>query len=121
MPFGTKPDGAGGTVDFDAVYRELIAPAISAAELEALRADDEMTDVFRERVRSSAEVKERLAEARTNGAAAVRVVEDELGPLDKAEAGVVVDLFLSYQGFESWKDMIRLADEMAPPLAATVL
>jgi hypothetical protein len=237
MPFGTKPDGAGRTVDFDAVYSQLIAPAISAAGLEALRADEEMsggiihkpmferlilcdyavadlttananvfyelgvrhalrpfttvllfaqggrlafdvaplravpyrlaptgqptdvasardvladrlieaqgttdspvfqlveglptpqldhakTDVFRERVRYSAEIKERLAEAREHGPAAVRAVEDDLGPLDKIEAGVVVDLFLSYRAVESWKDMIRLVDEMTPPLAGTVL
>jgi 3-methyladenine DNA glycosylase/8-oxoguanine DNA glycosylase len=28
MPFGTKPDGQGGSVDFDAVYDDLLAPAI---------------------------------------------------------------------------------------------
>ena len=43
MPFGKKPDGSGGTVDFDAVYRELIAPAIEKAGLEPLRADEEST------------------------------------------------------------------------------
>jgi hypothetical protein len=31
MPFGTKPDGTGASVDFDAVYRDLIAPAIEEA------------------------------------------------------------------------------------------
>jgi hypothetical protein len=41
MPFGQKPDGAGGVVDFDAVYREIIAPAVSEAGMEALRADEE--------------------------------------------------------------------------------
>jgi MAP3K TRAFs-binding domain len=238
MPFGTKPDTAGGTVDFDAVYRDLIAPAISAAELEPLRADEEISggiihkpmferlilceyavadltsananvfyelgvrhalrpfttvllfahggrlafdvaplravpyqlapdgrptdvesartvlrdrliqaqgapdspvfqlveglptpqldhtkaDVFRERVRYSAEVKERLAAARDEkSATAVRAVEDDLKPLDKAEAGVVVDLFLSYRHVKGFKEMIRLVDEMTPPLAATVL
>jgi tetratricopeptide (TPR) repeat protein len=40
MPFGKKPDIA-GIVDFDAVYRDLIAPAILAAGLEPLRADHE--------------------------------------------------------------------------------
>lgn len=40
MPFGRKPDVA-GVVDFDAVYRDLIAPAIAAAGLEPLRADHE--------------------------------------------------------------------------------
>src|SRR5438132_2045874 len=43
MPFGKKPDGLGGTIDFDAVYEQLIAPAIVDAELEPLRADEEVT------------------------------------------------------------------------------
>ena len=42
MPFGKKPDGTGGTVDFDAVYGEVIAPAIEAAGMQPLRADEEM-------------------------------------------------------------------------------
>jgi tetratricopeptide (TPR) repeat protein len=43
MPFGRKPDVSGALVDFDAVYRELIAPAIREAGLEPIRADEEMT------------------------------------------------------------------------------
>ncbi|MDQ3920701.1 MAG: DUF4071 domain-containing protein, partial [Acidobacteriota bacterium] len=43
MPFGKKPDAAGAVVDFDAVYKNLIAPAISDAGMEPLRADEEMT------------------------------------------------------------------------------
>lgn len=43
MPFGKKPDTSGSIVDFDAVYKELIAPAIKEADLEPLRADEEMT------------------------------------------------------------------------------
>ena len=43
MPFGRKPDAAGRTVDFDRVYQELIAPAIAQADMEPLRADEEMT------------------------------------------------------------------------------
>src|SRR5215204_3161112 len=42
MPFGVKPDGAGGSVNFDAVYEELIRPAVCAAGLDPLRADEEM-------------------------------------------------------------------------------
>src|SRR5438477_469429 len=41
MAFGKKADAAGLTVDFDAIYRDLIAPAIDAAGLEGLRADEE--------------------------------------------------------------------------------
>ncbi|MGD2114277.1 MAG: hypothetical protein PVG07_04435, partial [Acidobacteriota bacterium] len=41
MPFGEKPDAAGAVIDFDAVYEELIRPAVEAAGLEPLRADEE--------------------------------------------------------------------------------
>ena len=43
MPFGKKPTVAGATVDFDAVYHDLIAPAVDAAGLQAIRADEEMS------------------------------------------------------------------------------
>ena len=43
MPFGKKPNASGSLVDFDAVYQELIKPAIEEADLEPLRADEEMT------------------------------------------------------------------------------
>jgi tetratricopeptide (TPR) repeat protein len=43
MPFGKKPSSIGSTIDFDSIYQDLIAPAIKEAELEALRADEEMT------------------------------------------------------------------------------
>src|ERR1700757_2479509 len=42
MPFGKKPDTTGVMIDFDAVYKELIAPAIKEAGLESIRADEEM-------------------------------------------------------------------------------
>ncbi len=43
MPFGRKPDAAGAMIDFDAVYQDLIAPAITEADLDPLCADEEMT------------------------------------------------------------------------------
>src|SRR6184192_3826546 len=43
MPFSTKPDATGLLIDFDAVYQQLIAPAIRSAQLEPLRADEEMS------------------------------------------------------------------------------
>jgi hypothetical protein len=39
MPFGEKKAADGTVIDFDAVYRELIAPAITAAGLAPHRAD----------------------------------------------------------------------------------
>ena len=43
MPFGKKADVSGTLIDFDAVYRDLIAPAIREAGLDPIRADEEMT------------------------------------------------------------------------------
>lgn len=41
MPFGRKKDADGGEVDFDLVYRNLIGPAVEAAGMEPVRADEE--------------------------------------------------------------------------------
>ncbi len=237
MPFGQKPRAGGGVIDFDAIYADLIRPAIEAAELEPLRADEEMTggiihkpmyerlilceyavadltnananvfyelglrhavrpastvllfangsgqlpfdvapmralpyqlgadgkvanvevdrealtmrlrdarqtktdspvfqlvdgfpdiqrlktDVFRERVEYSAKVKQELTVARKQGVAAVRDIEKALEPIADAEAGVVIDLFLSYRGVKAWDDMVTLVSKMSPALAATVM
>ncbi len=237
MPFGRKPAVEGRLVDFDAVYDQLIQPAIVAAGLEPLRADEEMTDgiihkpmyerlilceyaiadlttananvfyelglrhairpastvllfaqglgqlpfdvaplravpyqlgtdgkpsashtdlkllttklhdarkmmtdspvfqlvegfpeikrlktdVFRDRVQYSAGLRQKLTQARREGIDAVRAVEQELGAVHDAEAGVVIDLFLSYRAVKGWGDMIALVQKMSSPLAATVL
>jgi hypothetical protein len=238
MPFGLKPDGRGGSVDFDAVYEELLAPAIREAGLEPLRADQELvggiihkpmyerliladyavadlttananvfyelgvrhavrpyatvlvgaevghvpfdvapnrvlpyslsgggrpadpdkdraalvralqhaqqastdspvfqlltelprpeidrlkTDVFREQAVYSARVKKSLADARSGGREAVRAVESELGPLEGVEAGVLVDLLLSYRATGAWVDMVRVAEAMPELVSRTLL
>jgi hypothetical protein len=41
MPFGRKTDAAGRVTDFDAVYQQIIAPAVSAVDLDPIRADEE--------------------------------------------------------------------------------
>ncbi len=41
MPFGRKTDATGRTTDFDAVYREIIAPAVVEVGLDPIRADEE--------------------------------------------------------------------------------
>lgn len=43
MPFGKKPDASGNLVDFDRVYNDMIKPAIEEADLEPIRADEEVT------------------------------------------------------------------------------
>ncbi len=41
MPFGRKSHGSGRMVDFDAVYDQILAPAVAAAGMDVIRADQE--------------------------------------------------------------------------------
>jgi tetratricopeptide (TPR) repeat protein len=242
MPFGSKPDSQGRVIDFNAVYQELIAPAVEAADLEVIRADEEAaggiihkpmferlllceyavadlttanpnvfyelgirhakkpfsttmvfadgagqlpfdvaplrglpyqlgkdgkpsdvkgdkaalakrlreareghtdsplyqllddypdvahekTDVFRKQVEAAAGNRKKLAEARKNkdlaeATEALRGIEKSLGVLEDKEAGVTVDLFLSYRAVKAWNDMIDLVDRMPRPLQRAVM
>ena len=42
MPFGKKPAGDGKIVNFDRIYEDLLKPAVINAQLEPLRADEEV-------------------------------------------------------------------------------
>lgn len=44
MPFGEKYAESGISIDFDAIYRQIIRPAVEQAGLEPLRADGEIVD-----------------------------------------------------------------------------
>ncbi|HKG90680.1 MAG TPA: TRAFs-binding domain-containing protein, partial [Gemmatimonadaceae bacterium] len=84
------------------------------------------TDVFRERAEYSAMRKAELEAARRagrqgGGVETLRAIEGSLGPLHAVEAGVVVDLFLSYRAVSAWDEMIRLAGAMDQALGETVL
>jgi tetratricopeptide (TPR) repeat protein len=81
----------------------------------------EKTDVFRERVAYSAEVKRRLADARKKGRDEIVEVEASLGEIHDLEAGIVIDLFLSYRAVKAWDDMVRIREAMNPIIGATVL
>jgi tetratricopeptide (TPR) repeat protein len=54
MPFGRKQGGDGRWLDFDAIYHEMIRPALETAGFESFRADEEsvsgdiLTDMFQE-------------------------------------------------------------------------
>ncbi len=234
MPFGRKSDATGMSIDFDAVYQQIIGPAIRDAELEPVRADEEVTggivhkpmferlilcdyavadltfananvfyelgvrhavrpystvllfavgtrlpfdvnldrglayslsaageptnveearkllaarlvaardasvdspvfqlvegfpdierlktDVFRDQVQYSERWKQRLARARDEGVDAVRSAERELGDLRDVEAGILIDLFLSYRAVKGYEEMVSLAERMPRPLAKT--
>src|SRR5262245_30013245 len=79
------------------------------------------TDVFRERVKYRADTKTRLTAARKQGLDAVRAVEASLGKMADQEAGVVIDLYISYRAVKGWKEMIALVNKMPPPLARSVM
>lgn len=83
------------------------------------------TDVFRDRVRIHEERRERMARARAKdrdeGLAELDRLRADLGDLDAEEAGVVVDLLLSYRALQAWNRMIDLYDEMPPTLARQIL
>jgi hypothetical protein len=83
--------------------------------------DHTKTDVFRDLVHYSAEIKKRLVSARKDGIDAVRAIENDLGNLKDVEAAGLIDLFLSYRAVQAWADMISLVDKMPKPLAATVM
>lgn len=132
FPYQLGRDGkpANAVVDRDALARRLIAARDKATDSPVFQLVDGFpdiqrlkTDVFRDRVEYSRRMKERLFAARKDGADAVSAIEHELsqsaGGITDTEAGVVLDLYLSYRAVKAWDDMILLAGKMSPPLAAT--
>lgn len=78
------------------------------------------TDVFRDRVELEVDYKKRMATARRAGEAALEElqrIEASLGTLDLDEAGIIVELLLSYRAISAWDAMIDLVDKMPRELA----
>jgi tetratricopeptide (TPR) repeat protein len=83
------------------------------------------TDVFRDRVQYAAGMKRKLADARArNDADALAALEQSLaeskGGLGDTEAGVLVDLFLSYRAVQAWDLMIQLYERLPAVLRRSV-
>ncbi|MEX5218025.1 MAG: DUF4071 domain-containing protein [Nitrospira sp.] len=137
MPYRLTPEGTPQNVDVTkaALVKRLVEARRTASEDAKAATDSPIyqlienfpdidhtkTDVFRDRVRYSTELKSRLVAARKEGVDALRAVETGLGNLDNVESGVVIDLFLSYRGVKASEDMIALVRKMPRPLAATVM
>jgi tetratricopeptide (TPR) repeat protein len=81
------------------------------------------TDVFREQVQYSMRLKRELAKARSReDSAEVSRIEESLGShLDGVEAGVLVDLLLSYRALEQWNKMVDLYDRLPATLKRSVM
>jgi len=81
----------------------------------------EKTDIFRERVRYSADAKAKLAELRIQKSLqGLQAFEAGLNMTD-TEGGILLDLFLSYRAIEAWYAMIALADKLPEHLAKSLL
>ncbi len=83
------------------------------------------TDVFRDRVQVSEGRRERMISARAKrgeeGLAGLDALRAELGDLEAEEAGVVIDLLLSYRALKAWTRMIDLYEAMPVTLARQIL
>jgi MAP3K TRAFs-binding domain len=133
LPYRLAPDGTAADA---AAARDVLKQRLLAAKREAEQAADSpvfqlvenfpdiarlKTDVFRERADYARQLKSDLAAARKKGLDAVRAIEQSLGDLADVEAGVLIDLFLSYRAVKGWKEMIALAARLPKPIAATVM
>jgi tetratricopeptide (TPR) repeat protein len=79
------------------------------------------TDVFRDRIRYATEIKKELGEARERSDVdAVKAIEGRLGALDGIEAGVLVDLFLSYRAIRGYTQMVELYQKFPAVLRRSV-
>jgi hypothetical protein len=132
MPYALDAKGrpAERTKDRQALVAALRAAREAATDSPVFQLIDDLptpeidrlkTDVFRDEAVYSAKVKERLARARAEGIGALRAIEHDLGPVEDVEAGVLVDLLLSYRAANGWEDMIRLVEAMPEPVRRTVL
>ncbi|MCP5107757.1 MAG: DUF4071 domain-containing protein, partial [bacterium] len=90
-------------------------------ELKPQTLTHEKTDIFREQVFYSRQVKEKLKEARKEEKEAVIEIEKELGELNNVESGILIDLLLSYRAVGAWDEMIELVDKMPGPLAERLM
>ncbi|MCE5334498.1 MAG: DUF4071 domain-containing protein [Desulfobacteraceae bacterium] len=130
MPYALSPGGKPANVDeaggkLVALLKEARNASVDSPIFQLVEGFPELdhtkTDVFRDRVKYSAQIKEKLEHARREGLESIREVHRGLGKIEDCEAGVVMDLFLSYRAVKAWEDMIGLVPVMSLPLAATVM
>ena len=84
------------------------------------------TDIFRERVKYSEELKKQLALIRREKTSLdLRNFVESLKDIKNHEAGVIVDIFLSYRALakkkEDWEEMAEFVTLMPEPLSSTTL
>lgn len=134
LRYGLGPDGkpAAAAADHDKLTQLLTVAKASTVDSPVYQLVEGFpdiqhikTDVFRERVEYAAAIKEDLRVARRKEAGealvAIQGIEQRVGPFKLAEAGVLVDLMLSYRAVSAWDEMIRVVRGMPDPLQWTPL
>ena len=133
LPYGLSEDGA--PRDPDVAREALTARLIDSRQhrsmdsplfqlLEGYRPapiDRLKTDVFRTQIAYAEALKKRLTAAREAGVAGLDALRDDLGEIDAVEAGVAVDLLLSYRAVSQWERMVDLCQRLDRALQRTVL
>lgn len=80
------------------------------------------TDSFLNRVESARTIQRDLADARDrDDREALKAIEKTLGALDGVEAGVSIDLYLSYRAISAFEDMVELYKRLPLPLKRNVM
>jgi len=86
----------------------------------------ELTDVFRDRVEYSIQVKNELATARQmkpqqKALEEINGIVGRLGEPKLLERGVLIDTYLSYRAVSAWNEMIELYEQMPADVQQTAL
>jgi hypothetical protein len=87
-----------------------------------LQVASDKTDVFREQVEYAEKIKSELAQIRkTKQPAALTAMRESLGDLGMVEAGVAIDLMLSFRALGDWAGMIATIEAMPETLGKTAM
>jgi hypothetical protein len=90
-------------------------------ELKPQYISHDKTDIFREKVEYSIQAKKELAILReTKDLESIKAFEKDLS-FDETEAGVIIDIYLSYRALDAWDEMIALEAKMPVYLRKSLL
>lgn len=122
----------GMPVDVDATVRALADRLVTAREartdspvhqlvtgLPVPEVDHERIDTFRGHAERDEQLRQRLDDAASTGAASIRAVEVELGDVRDLDLSTGVSLLIAYRSVSAWSDMVRLVDGLSRPARAT--
>lgn len=117
--------GQTGNLPANAALRRIRETDGSLYELLNRYSGHAKTDIFRDVVKYAERRKEELSAARSlpkkEALAELNRLREDVRPFDQAEAGVLVDLLLSYRAIGAWDEMIAFYEDLPDVLKRTVL